>query len=66
MSDLKEYLELKRQYEKLDTISNSIRNITLNCSNKDVVNTNKALKQLDELSGWFLVKIDDLEEQANE
>ncbi len=59
MSDLKEYLDLKKQYEKLD---NLIQHIVA----KNETDQYLIMREFQELSGWFLVKIQDLEEKANE
>ena len=64
MSDLKEYLDLKKQYEKLNSVSVVFQEM-------DIPNTSKAatlnsLQRVDEILGWFLVRIDDLEKKANE
>lgn len=55
MNELREYLDLKKQYEKLNLIYELL---------KDQIheNTNQIFQ---ELQGWFLVKIQDMERKAN-
>lgn len=59
MSDLKEYLDLKKQYEKLKYLIENIKAI-------NEIDNESIFREFTELSGWFLVKMDDLERKANE
>lgn len=64
MSDLKEYLDLQKQYEKLNNVSIAFQEIVIPSTSKAA--TLNSLQRIDEILGWFLVKINDLEKKANE
>ena len=59
MSDLKEYLDLKKQYEKLDNLVKNVQAI-------NEVDQTPIMIEFSELLGWFLVRMQDLVEKANE
>ncbi len=59
MSDLKEYLDLKKQHLKLD---NLVRHVEAKVPQDET----SIMIEFSELLGWFLVKIKDLEDKANE
>lgn len=59
MSDLKEYLELKEQYEKFKIIIDQMKP-----KEKWQHNEGKITCNIGELSGWFLVKMKELEKKS--
>ena len=61
MSDLKEYLDLKKQYDKISEIRERLSKINLG-----VENESDLFRKLDEHCGWFLVRMQRMEKKANE
>ena len=60
MSDLKEYLDIKKQYDKISEIRERLGKCNLG-----VENDSDLLRKFDELCGWFLVRMHEMEKKAN-